>query len=111
MTSRHSWARHFLKAVVADDRCVVDEDIEPTALLLEAAEHALDLVVVSDVTLLGESLAAGRFDFLKDVRGEVGRVMVVDDRRRAGVGELLGDCGSETARTAGNEGDASQQGL
>jgi hypothetical protein len=43
--------RHFLKAVVAHDGCVVvDEDIEPATLRLDAAEHALDLVVVGDVT-------------------------------------------------------------
>jgi hypothetical protein len=56
--------------------------------------------------LLGGSLAVGRFDFIEDVRGEVGGVMVVDDRRRAGVSELLGDAGSEAARTAGDESNA-----
>jgi hypothetical protein len=45
------------------------------------------------------------------VRGEIGGVMVVDDRRRAGVGELLGDSGSEAARTAGNKGNAPRSGL
>ena len=34
-------------------------------------------------------MPAGRFDFIEHVRGEVGGVMVVDDRRRAGVGESL----------------------
>jgi hypothetical protein len=60
-------------------------------LLLHAFEHALDLVIVGDVTLLSGSLPAGRFDFIEDVRCEVGGVMVVDDRRRSGVGELFGD--------------------
>ena len=56
-------------------------------------------------------LPAGRFDLLDDVRGGFGAVMVVDDDRRAAIGELFGDGGAEAARTAGNDGDAPQQRL
>jgi hypothetical protein len=59
---------HLLEAVVAHNRGVVDQDVEATAPLLDAAEHAPDLVVVGDVTLLGVCFPASRFDLL-DGRG------------------------------------------
>jgi hypothetical protein len=48
---------------------------------------------------------------LDDVGGGFGAVMVVDDDRRAALGELFGDGSAEAARTAGDEGDAPQQRL
>src|ERR1039457_698651 len=85
MTSRHSWAVILLKLWSRTMAALLTRISSRPRSSLDAAEHALDLVVVSDITVLGESLAAGRFDFLKDVRGEIGGVMVVNDRRGAGV--------------------------
>ena len=99
--------RAFAEALAEHQAGVVDEDIQPAEVALDARDHLLDHVSVRDVGLVGFRLAAGLLDLGDDRLGLGLRAVIVDGNARARSGQRLADRGADIASAARHERDAS----
>ncbi len=103
---------HVVEGDVAEDARVADDGIEASPGVDRGLDHVETAIVFGDAIVVGDSFAAGGFDFIDDLlRGGTVFALavwvaaeVVDDDFRAATGEVQRVGAAEAAASTGHKG-------
>jgi len=84
--------------------CVADEDIELLELLLDLAEHLLDLIGAQHIGLHDESVGIASADFGKRLIGGTLVLEIMDGDLRSLLRQLQRDSSTDTAGASSDQG-------